>query len=60
MASADESTGEFCQTFKEELTPILKLIKNQTGKTSKLILQDQHHQSQTKTIQEKKTIGQYL
>ena len=51
MASADESTGEFCQTFKEELTPILKLPKYSRGRnTPKLILRGQHHPD-TKTRQ---------
>ena len=30
MASADDSNGEFYQMFKEELTPMLKLLKKKS------------------------------
>ena len=60
---SDGFTGEFYQTFREELTPIfLKLfqkIAEGTLPTYSMRLPSPWHQNQTKISQEKKITGQY-
>ena len=60
----DDFTGELYQTFREELTPIfLKLFQNiaEGGTLPKLFYEATItlYQNQTKTLQRKKTTGQY-